>query len=990
MKYFFRKASGLLAALLLLSFTASAQFTATGTVTDVSEQPLIGVSIVVKGTTSGTVTDFDGNFSLQVPSNEATLMFSYTGFKTAEIVVSPTNNVVNLEMTEDIARLEEVVVTGLASGVKRANSGVAVTSITGDELSEQTNPQTLDNALYGKIPGVQMTSSSGAPGGGINVQLRGVSTLGTGSSQPLYIIDGVYVDNSNINNGRNSVNGAGGSNQDGSANRIADINPDDIERIEVLKGPSAAAIYGTRANAGVIIITTKRGKAGETQVSLSQDIGFAQGQNFVGFEPWNEEKIRIRFSGDRAEQEVQAYRQAVQEGRITDWEDYFYGETPVLSNTQLRVSGGNQKTQFFVSGGAQTEDGIIKDTGFDRYSVRANIDHEVFKGVKLQLNSNYIHSETRRGFTGNQNGTGGSIGYNIAYAPDYANFFPDAAGNYPDNPYFADNPIAIRDRGTNNEEVDRFITALNLDIDIWQSTNSFLKAKINGGADYLSGNTLVHFPEDMQHQRASATPGHAIWGRQDILNYNVQGFLVFNTNVRNINLNTTAGAVRLDRRSEFLLMRGRDLSLEQQNLNWASVLSVAGQNTQTITDIGFVAQQDFNWDDKIIASVGVRFDKSTLNAQQDEFYAFPKASLALNVANFDFWTFKNVVNQFKLRAAYGETGGLPNFGATFEALNGQVIGGSLGAQVGTRGVDPNLRPETASEFEIGLDAGFIDNRITLELTYYNKAVNDLIFDLAPAPSTGITAVATNAADLENRGIEVNLGINPVRSPNFNWSANILYWQNRSEITSLSIPARTTGGFGAGLGTYLIAEGFSPTTIVGTPSGTTNPLGFTIYGDRQPDFQMSLFNRINFMKNFDFSFLLHYQNGGSAINLSQFLWDVGGTSPDWSQDHDGDGVVNGRDRADVTGQEGAGRFIQPTDYLKLREVGLYYTITGGLFDGLVKRAKVGVSANNVLLSTEYGSYDPEVSAFGVQPLSGSVEVTPFPSSRRLFFHLKLDF
>jgi len=982
MKYLFKRTSVLLVALMLLSFAASAQFTVTGTVTDASDQPLIGVSIVVKGTSQGTVTDFDGKFRLEVPSNEETLMFSYTGFKTEEVVVTPGENVINLEMSEDIARLEEVVVTGLASGVKRSNSGVAVTSITGENLSEQTNPQTLDNALYGKIPGVQMTANSGAPGGGINVQLRGISTLGAGSSQPLYIIDGVYVDNSSIDNGRNRVNGAGGGSQDGAANRIADINPDDIERIEVLKGPSAAAIYGTRANAGVIIITTKRGQAGQTRVSLSQDIGFAEGQNFVGFEPWNPEKIRIRFSGDRADQEVEAYNQAVAEGRITDWEEFFYGETPLLSNTQLSVSGGNQKTQFFVSGSALTEDGIIKRTGFDRYSIRANIDHQVFNGVKVSLNNNYIRSQTQRGFTGNQNGTGGSIGYNIAYAPDYANFFPDEDGNYPDNPYFADNPIAIRDRGTNEETVDRFITAANIDIDIWQSTNSFLKAKVNGGLDYLSGNTLVHFPEDMQHQRASATPGDVTWGRQDIFNYNVQGFLVFNTNFANINSNTTVGAVRLDRRAEFLLNRGRDLSLGQQNLNWASVISILGQSTQTVTDVGYVAQQDFNWDDKIIASLGVRFDKSTLNADQDQFYAFPKASLALNVANFDFWTIDNTVNLLKLRAAYGETGGLPRFGATFEALNGQVVGGSLGAQVGTQGVDPNLEPETAAELELGLDAGFLDNRVTLEFTYYNKAVNNLIFNLVPAASTGITAVSTNAADLENRGIEIGLGLNPVRSRNFNWNANILYWQNRSEITRLSIPERTTGGFGAGLGTYLIAEGFSPTTIVGTPGGTNNPLGFTVYGDRQPDFQMSWFNQINFLQNFDFTFLLHYQNGGNAINLSQFLWDVGGTAPDWSQDHDGDEVV--------TGREGAGRFIQPTDYWKLREVGLYYTLPNGLFNNLVKRAKIGVSANNILLDTEYGSYDPEVSAFGVQPLAGSVEVTPFPSSRRFFFHLKLDF
>ncbi len=296
MKYHFTKA-GLLLVLLLWGFTASAQFVVTGSVKSANNEPLIGVSVVVKGTTRGTVSDFDGNFRIEVPGESATLMLSYTGFKTREVAVSSGNNTVQVVLDEDIARLDEIVVTGLASGVKRANSGNAVTSISADELTGGTTPQTIDNALYGKIPGVQMTANSGAPGGGINVQLRGVSTLGAGSSQPLYIIDGVYVDNSTIRNGRTQVSGAGGgasgANQDDAANRIADINPDDIERIEVLKGPSAAAIYGTRANAGVIIITTKRGSAGKTRVSVSQDIGMAQAQNLVGLEGWNEDKINL-------------------------------------------------------------------------------------------------------------------------------------------------------------------------------------------------------------------------------------------------------------------------------------------------------------------------------------------------------------------------------------------------------------------------------------------------------------------------------------------------------------------------------------------------------------------------------------------------------------------------------------------------------------------------------------------------------------------------
>ena len=990
MKINFFRTCVVLLTFLCFSQYVLAQFTVTGSVKDADGESLIGVSILQQGTTRGTVTDFDGNFSLEVVDASAVLEFSYTGFATQQVVVDADNTFVELVMEEDIARLDEIVVTGLASGVKRSNSGNSVASVTADELVGKTAPQTLDNALFGKLPGVHMSANSGAPGGGISMQLRGIATLGAGSSQPLYIVDGVYVDNSVIRTGRTQVNGASGgqsaATQDDAANRIADLNPDDIEKIEVLKGPSAAAIYGTRANAGVVIITTKRGKAGETQVSLSQDIGMAKGQNFQNFGVWDRARTEA-FNADL----IPEYEAAEAENRNMDWEDFFYGETGVLSNTQLSVSGGTEKTQFRISGGIQSETGIMKNTGFDRYSVRANIDHRLWQRVKVSLSTSYNKTDNDRGFTGNQNNTGGSIGYNLAYTPSFAKLLPDANGNYPISTYFNDNPVAIRDLGVNNQKVDRFISAGSIDIDLFQNESSYLKFKINGGVDYLSGNSLVYFPEVLQHQQASANPGDVMWGRQDVFNANVQGFLVFNTELGNSLTSTTSvGATRLDQDSEFLLSRGRGLSGGQTNLAWATVASVQGQTNTEVTDIGLVAQEDLNFGDKLIASLGIRFDKSTLNADQDKFYAFPKASLAVNLHNFDFWNIEGI-DQLKLRAAYGETGGLPLFGVTFEALSSQLIGGQLGGQVGTRGVDPNLEPETAQELEFGVDLGILNNRITLEATYYNKKVKDLIFDFVPPESTGITAIATNAGDLENKGFELGLGIASVRSANLNIFSKLLFWKNDSKLTRWGVTPQTVGGFGPSLGTYLFAEGYSPTTIVGTPSGTNVPLGFTIYGDRQPDFHMSLSNEINILKNLDLSFLLHWQKGGSAINLSALLWDDGGTTPNWHLDDDGDETPNGLDRLlnwAVDGNTGA--YIEETSYVKLREIGLYYTLPNNIFGNVIDRLKLGVSANNILLWTSYGSYDPEVSNFGTQPISGNIEVTPYPSSRRLFFHIKADF
>lgn len=221
----------------------------------------------------------------------------------------------------------------------------------------------------------------------------------------------------------------------------------------------------------------------------------------------------------------------------------------------------------------------------------------------------------------------------------------------------------------------------------------------------------------------------------------------------------------------------------------------------------------------------------------------------------------------------------------------------------------------------------------------------------------------------------------------------MVWRNVSEITRLAVPEFTTGGFGALLGTYAIAEGFSPTSVVGNPDDADGPAGKTLYGDRQPDFQYSFISEFNILKNFDLSFVLQGQSGGEAINLSAFLWDDGGTSPNWDDDDNGDGVFNGQERINETfGNANSGVWIEPTSYVKLREFGLYYTFPQTAIDniGFLDRLKLGVSANNVLLWTNYGSYDPEVSNFGAQPIAGGVEVTPYPTSRRFFFHIKADF
>tara|TARA_R110002096_G_scaffold97694_9_gene217707 strand:+ start:5319 stop:8297 length:2979 start_codon:yes stop_codon:yes gene_type:complete len=975
--------------LLMSTQLAIAQYTVTGTVTDeASGNLLIGVTIFDPGTGGGITTNLDGVYKISVPTGEATLRFSYIGYLTQNIEVSGTNGeTVQLDVTlkSDIANLDELIVTGLASSTKRTNLANSVSSINADDISGKSDPPTLDAALQGKIPGVQIQSYSGAPGGGFNVQMRGVSTFGASGSQPLYIVDGVYVNNETVSTGRSSVSGAGGSSQDDTANRLADLNPDDIESIEVLKGSSAAAIYGQRANAGVIIIKTKRGKAGDTKISVSQDIGFSSALTLLGRTDWDEARIRDFWgTGTRGDLELQRYNDAKAAGNIKDMEEELYGGQGAIASTQVSVSGGSSNTRFYLSAGTSKEDGIVDKTGFERKTVRANLDHNISKTVRISSSSTFINSDSKRGFTGNQNNTGGSIGYSLANIPNYAyNILKqNADGTFNDNPYFTENPFRLINDAKNEQEVNRIIQSLRLDADLITEGVSRLSFSIQGGVDYLASDGFVYFPEYMQYQRTAATdPGDVLHSTSEVMNLNFQSSLVFNTEVSSdagtFYLSTQTGLTRFDQRISSDNIRGQGLLPGQTNVGNAAKVS-ANQSFTEITDLGYFAQQEVNWDDKVIGTVGGRLDRSTLNVQHDQLYFYPKASVAANLTNFDFWSFEKI-SQFKLRVAYGVTGGLPNFGNIFTSANSENIGTSVGISAGGSTVDPDLKPESANELEYGLDIAMLDGRIAFEGTFYNKTVEDLILNLNPAPSTGLGGVSTNAATLENKGIELGLTVIPVQSTNLNWTSSLLWWKNESNITELNVPASISGAFSTSFGFAKIEEGVSPTTIFGF-DGDGNEV---IFGNYQPDFQMSLANNINFFKNFDASFMLHWNKGSELTNLSDLLSDGRGNTDDY--------YSSGTTR--TVRPAGTARYVDDGSYIKLREASLYYTVPREILSekmgNVFSRIKVGVSGTNLLMFTDYGGYDPEVSALGRSNIGRQVDITPYPSSRKILFNIKFD-
>jgi len=354
-----------------------AQITVSGTVKDQRGESLIGVSVLLKGTTVGTITDIDGAFSLSIPSSDGALEVSYLGYKTQTLLVSADDSFFEVLMDDDLNQLDEIVVTGLATTVKRSNLANSVARVDASVLAGVTPQTSVDGALYGKFKGAEIRASSGAPGGGLSFKLRGTTSI-NGSSQPLVILDGVYIDNSSIPSGLNIVSAAssGGStsNQDNPSNRLADIDPSDIESVEILKGASAAAIYGSRAAGGVVIINTKRGStSGKTEFTIAQSVGQTSILNPLGTREWTEERVlSSNFAND-----IDNYRAAVANGTVRNYEDLLYGNKGMLLNTRISARGGNEDTKFYIGGSYKNEEGIVNKTGYDKISARINIDHKI-------------------------------------------------------------------------------------------------------------------------------------------------------------------------------------------------------------------------------------------------------------------------------------------------------------------------------------------------------------------------------------------------------------------------------------------------------------------------------------------------------------------------------------------------------------------------------------------------------------------------------------
>ncbi|MEO8089063.1 MAG: SusC/RagA family TonB-linked outer membrane protein [Gemmatimonadales bacterium] len=956
-----------------------------------TDEGLGGATVAVSGTGIVAETSPDGNYVLNAPDGDRTLVVRAIGFKRRQLEVPAGQATADATLDPDVFKLEEIVITGQATGVERQNLPNAVATVSSDELN-RAPAQTIESALQGKIPGAYIQANSGAPGGGFQLNLRGVSTI-IGSVDPLYVVDGIVVSNVAIPNGQNAVSCAqcGGNprNQDNPVNRIADLNPEDIERIEVLKGGSAAAIYGSKATNGVVIITTKRGKVGKPQFAVSQKFGFSSRANELGSRTFTSLAEALTVFRDTA-----AVTAAFQPGRTFDHEDELYGRRSLSYETNGSVSGGTEKSKYYISGLVKNDEGIALNTGYKKQSLRSNIDQELGSGFQIQVNIDGTHSLSKRGLSNNDN-SGTSPYMVFPQTPSFIDLLPAGgirdgllASDFPTNTLERSNPIQTFQILKNEEDVWRMLGTSTLRWSAIRSAHSNLQFIGIGGVDYFQQDNNLVSPPELQYEPADGQPGSVVLSKSSNRNLNAALNMSYRLNPSEsesgAEWTTSAGVQYEERRLFATQILARTLLPGQESPQQTTSQSVTSK-LEPVRDLGIFAQEEVLLANRrLLLTAGVRGDRSSSNGRTGRYFLYPKVA-----ASYRFLHPFGGLDEIKLRGAYGQTGNRPSrFDAKYSNDTTGTIGGQFGTSIGGLAGDPLIQPERQEEFEGGFDASLAGGRAELTLTVYQRNIRDLILEQTIAPSLGQeTRIFSSDSRLRNRGVEASLTVQPVQGRKVNWISRATFFANKGKITQLAVPPFQTGGFALSLGTYQIEEGSSPTQIfglVGTDPVTGEAIAGKV-GDASPDFQISFSNDID-INRFTLGFLFDWKHGGDIINLTQFLYDAVANTSDF--------VGAGAARFNRFGAGFTQPYVQDGSYLKLREVNLSYNLPDGftsrLFGGSVRYARLSLTGRNLLRITPYDGLDPEVSNFGNQAIVRNIDVAPFPPSRSFYFSVDLGF
>jgi len=964
--------------------------TISGTVSDsVTREPLTVGQVRVMGTTIGTLIRPDGRFTINVPAQAVTLQIRSLGHRPMNVEVAPNEGTVNVALGRDNFRLQEVVISGQATGMEKKNLATAVGTVNAEELA-QVPAASIERSLQGKVTSARISENSGAPGGGSIVRIRGVTTI-IGAFTPLYVVDGVVVSDVQLPTGTNFLTEAIRNrvaptvdNQDNGANRIADLNPYDIEKVEVLKGAAAAAIYGSQASNGVILITTKRGQQGAPQFALTQRFGVSRLSHKYG--------LRCFTSADEA---VSVFGEAARESwnpNCNDLEEWLYGKDAPSYETALSMRGGSETTRFFASALNKHDGGIMPKSSADKKSLRINIDQNVGSRVTLGLGSEYVQSVRNPQVTQNENNglaIPSALGYTGASWLDLRKR-PD--GTYPRNPLGSNNPFQTADLFKNREEVNRGIVSARLQADLFSTERQSLRLSVTAGGDLFTQKNKVVAPPGLYALEGVALPGSSVLSYAQNSNRNLNTYLVHDYHLPSGGLATgqvgmQVGAVDFD--ANYTLTQGLIGGLT--NVDRGLAVRVE-QNRQRVRDQGFFAQEELLlFGERLLVTGGIRADRTTNNSEPSKLFFYPKASVSYRMPNLTSY-----ISELKLRLAVGQSGNQPQYGQKFTELTATNLGGQVPtSQIAGAAAAPDLRPERQREIETGFDATMFRDRLNIEATVYEKSISDLLQQRTLAPGTGFTTLIFNGGNLRTRGVELAANVVAIEGRNLNWRTRASISGSRCEITALPVPAYGSTAFlnGNTFGRIFTEVGKSCTQITGNDTlsdGST--VGNMPIDDANPDYNWSWSHDVSY-KNFRMSGLLDGQKGGAIINVTQLLYDLIGISPDQLKPRE-KGALTGAQRTAAFGRT-ARTYIQDISYVKLREVTVSYDVPRAFLQRVFSRsnsASLSLSGRNLLVITDYQSTgDPEVNQVSRSAAGGAPwDLWAYPPSRTFWLSVSLGF
>jgi TonB-dependent starch-binding outer membrane protein SusC len=951
-----------------------------------TKDALPGATVSIKGTAATAMADESGAFLIVgVPEGRVTLHVEEQDHVRRDVPVGSDVASITVELNQSY--VEELVVVGRATEVARKNLANAVSTVKADDLSRSPSA-TVDAALQGKVAGANIQGNSGAPGGGMQIKLRGVSTINA-QSAPLYVVDGVIISDVAISNSINAVTKSNaGSNpapiQDDQVNRVADLVPSDIANIEILKGASAAAIYGSKASNGVVIITTKRaGTGSEPRVELAQRFGTYMLAKKNGVRAYGSVDDAVDAWGEEA-------RDFYVQGRVFDHEEQLAGRRDLSTETYASFSGSTGDTSYFASGMVKSDKGIVINTGYDKQSARLNVNHRFGENLEVQLSSNILHSLAARGMFNNDNNNVSHFMV-LSSTPSFIDLQQRPDGSWPVNPFIGGvgtNPLQTATLMKNDEDVWRVIGAGDALWRLWTTPEQDLKLTGNLGVDrFHQVNTLLFPPELNFEPIDDGMPGTSILGNHNNLNFNWGVNLVHTYHPQNVGWltsATTSAGVQVEQRDlTSATIITRNLIAGQPNIDNGTQVGVQ-ENRERATDRGFYIQEEMlTLSERLQLSAALRGEQSSLNGDANRIHFYPKGAASYRIPALPSQYF----DELKIRAAYGETGNLPLYGMRYTTLTPLNINGSAGTIVNTAAGNPDVRPERQREFEAGVDALMLGGSLVVELTGYRRVISDLLLRRNLAPSTGFLTQIVNGGEMSNTGFEAMVQVTPFDTEGgFAWNSRTTFALNRSMIDKLTVPAFTTGGFGARYGAFRIEEGKSATQIVGNAGidpATGLPRVVTV-GDVEPLFRMGFLNDFKYGQ-FSLNTNLDLQVGSQGINLTRSLYDAYGNSPDYA-----DGLAR-TDRVEV--ELFADTYVEDASFLKVREITLAYELPKTMFTGFfkpVRHAKVLLSGRNLFTFTKYTGLDPEVSNFGNQPIARNIDLAPYPPSRSFWGSIELGF